>query len=75
MMRWWLDRGVDGFRMDVINMISKDLARRTGTCTTAHRCPGSALGDGSASFICGPRIHEFLQRCTARSSPGATRRC
>ena len=24
MMRWWLDRGVDGFRMDVINMISKD---------------------------------------------------
>src|SRR4051794_12824435 len=27
MMRWWLDRGVDGFRMDVINMISKDLAQ------------------------------------------------
>ncbi|WP_294395519.1 EAL domain-containing protein, partial [uncultured Sphingomonas sp.] len=26
MMRWWLDRGVDGFRMDVINMISKDVA-------------------------------------------------
>ena len=25
MMNWWLDRGVDGFRMDVINMISKDL--------------------------------------------------
>ena len=25
MMRWWLRRGVDGFRMDVINMISKDL--------------------------------------------------
>jgi oligo-1,6-glucosidase len=25
MMRWWLHRGVDGFRMDVINMISKDL--------------------------------------------------
>ena len=24
MMRWWLDRGVDGFRMDVINLISKD---------------------------------------------------
>jgi oligo-1,6-glucosidase len=24
MMNWWLDRGVDGFRMDVINMISKD---------------------------------------------------
>ena len=26
MMRWWLDRGVDGFRMDVINMISKDFS-------------------------------------------------
>ncbi|MEA2292009.1 MAG: oligo,6-glucosidase [Solirubrobacteraceae bacterium] len=26
-MRWWLDRGADGFRMDVINMISKDLER------------------------------------------------
>jgi oligo-1,6-glucosidase len=24
MMRWWLDRGIDGFRMDVINFISKD---------------------------------------------------
>ena len=28
MMRWWLDRGVDGFRMDVINMISKDRSGR-----------------------------------------------
>src|SRR6201991_5298590 len=27
MMNWWLDRGVDGFRMDVINMLSKDLER------------------------------------------------
>jgi oligo-1,6-glucosidase len=27
MMNWWLDRGVDGFRMDVINMLSKDLDR------------------------------------------------
>src|SRR5690349_4413893 len=26
MMRWWLDRGVDGFRMDVINLLSKDIA-------------------------------------------------
>ncbi len=28
MMRWWLDRGVDGFRMDVINLISKVGRRR-----------------------------------------------
>ena len=55
-MRWWLDRGVDGFRMDVINMISKD----TSLPDTAHR-PGSLYGPGDQHFICGPRNHEFLQ--------------
>ncbi len=25
MLRWWLERGVDGFRFDVINLVSKDL--------------------------------------------------
>ncbi|WP_153395967.1 glycoside hydrolase family 13 protein [Ornithinicoccus halotolerans] len=55
MMRWWLDRGVDGFRMDVINMISKDPALPDGV-------PGDdGLGDGFPHFICGPRVHEFLQ--------------
>src|SRR4051794_6546558 len=47
MMRWWLDRGVDGFRMDVINLISKP--------------PGLPDGDSAALNNCGPRIHEFLQ--------------
>jgi oligo-1,6-glucosidase len=56
MMRWWLDRGVDGFRMDVINMISKDLALPDGRLNA-----GSAYADGSAAFIGGPRLHEFLQ--------------
>jgi oligo-1,6-glucosidase len=64
MMRWWLDRGVDGFRMDVINMISKDLRARDGApdghLHDGPPIPGTALGDGSASYICGPRIHEFL---------------
>ena len=56
MMRWWLDRGIDGFRMDVINFISKDPALPDG------RPKGNGpYGDGSPSFICGPRIHEFLQ--------------
>ena len=47
MMRWWLDRGVDGFRMDVINLISKNLA----------------LPDGDMFWhvVNGPRMHEFLQ--------------
>ena len=56
MMRWWLDRGVDGFRMDVINLISKDPALPDGTSPG-----GSTVGDGSPYFIGGPRIHEFLQ--------------
>ena len=29
MMRWWVERGVDGFRMDVINLISKPPGRRS----------------------------------------------
>jgi len=60
MMRWWLDRGVDGFRMDVINMISKDVAA-DGHLHDGPPIPGTSLGDGSASYLCGPRIHEFLQ--------------
>jgi oligo-1,6-glucosidase len=60
MMRWWLDRGVDGFRMDVINMISKDVAP-DGGLSDGPPLPGSPYGDGSASYLCGPRIHEFLQ--------------
>ncbi len=60
MMRWWLDRGVDGFRMDVINMISKDTALPDGS--TIH---GGLFGDGSPYFLCGPRIHEFMQEMHA----------
>lgn len=56
MMRWWLDRGVDGFRMDVINMVSKD----TSLPATTPR-PGSLYGPGDQHFTCGPRNHEFLQ--------------
>ena len=55
MMRWWLDRGVDGFRMDVINMISKDAALPDGPALGTV-----PYGDGSAYYIDGPRIHEFL---------------
>lgn len=54
MMRWWLDKGVDGFRLDVINLISKD-----------QRFPdddGSVPpGDGRRFYTDGPRVHEFLR--------------
>jgi oligo-1,6-glucosidase len=59
MMRWWLDRGVDGFRMDVVNMLSKDVDA-DGNLHDGPPIPGTTLGDGSASYLCGPRIHEFL---------------
>ncbi|MBT2596145.1 alpha-glucosidase [Arthrobacter sp. ISL-72] len=55
MMNWWLDRGVDGFRMDVINFISKDTSLPDGL-----KAEGMLFGDGSPHFMSGPRIHEFL---------------
>ena len=59
MMRWWLDRGVDGFRMDVINFISKAVGP-DGHLPDGPPVPGSSYGDGTPHFFCGPRIHEFL---------------
>ncbi|WP_442860282.1 alpha-glucosidase [Arthrobacter sp. zg-Y919] len=56
MMNWWLDRGVDGFRMDVINFISKDPALPDGVVDSS-----GIWGDGAPHFVSGPRIHEFLQ--------------
>lgn len=47
MMRWWLDRGVDGFRMDVITMIAKD--------------PALPDGDMFAHIANRPEVHEILQ--------------
>lgn len=54
MMNWWLDKGVDGFRMDVISLISKDQTFPDGE-------PGI---NGYASFnepANGPHVHEYLQ--------------
>ena len=55
MMAWWCDKGIDGFRMDVISLISK-----------VPGLPDGALGKngyGNFSPYCanGPRVHEFLQ--------------
>lgn len=59
MMRRWLDRGVDGFRMDVINLISKDV-RPNGELAGGQQLPGEGLGDGTPMYMAGPRIHEFV---------------
>ncbi|MFQ1654638.1 alpha,alpha-phosphotrehalase [Aeromonas veronii] len=47
---FWAKKGVDGFRLDVINLISKDQA-----------FPDDEIGDGRRFYTDGPRIHEFLQ--------------
>lgn len=79
MMRWWLDRGVDGFRMDVINFISKAPGLPDGEVR-----PGELFGDGFPYYAFGPRLHEFLQEMhrevfdgrhglmTVGETPGAT---
>ena len=52
MMRFWFDKGVDGFRMDVIPFLSKD--------QSFPNFPPGRYGDVSL-YANGPRIHEFLQ--------------
>ncbi|MCI1966551.1 MAG: alpha-glucosidase [Oscillospiraceae bacterium] len=56
MMSWWLEKGVDGFRMDVINAISKDQRFPDGEVQ-----PGQKYGNSWNYVSNGPRIHEFLQ--------------
>ncbi len=58
MMRRWLERGVDGFRMDVINLVSKQVGPDGALADGDTH--GGALGDGTPFFMNGPRIHEFL---------------
>ncbi|WP_028402330.1 alpha,alpha-phosphotrehalase [Ectobacillus panaciterrae] len=54
MMRYWAEKGVSGFRLDVINLISKDQAFLNDTGE-------GATGDGRKFYTDGPRVHEFLQ--------------
>jgi oligo-1,6-glucosidase len=56
MMRWWLDRGVDGFRMDVINKISK-----VTTLPDAAVVTDALYQPARPFYVNGPRMHEFLQ--------------
>ncbi|MBA9026571.1 alpha,alpha-phosphotrehalase [Peribacillus huizhouensis] len=54
MMNFWFEKGIDGFRLDVINLISKDQSFTDDD--------GSILpGDGRKFYTDGPRVHEFLQ--------------
>ena len=55
MMDWWCKKGIDGFRMDVISMISKDPALPDGPVN------GSGYGDYGPYAVNGPHVHEYLQ--------------
>ena len=54
MMRWWVDRGVDGFRMDVINFISKS------KFADGEPPPGRTRAHSFLFTANGPRLDEFL---------------
>ncbi len=55
MINWWLERGVDGFRLDVINFISKE------SLENGNELVGKAFGvRGIEHYFYGPRLHEYL---------------
>ncbi len=54
MMTWWCDKGIDGFRMDVISMISKTKEMPDGP-------EAGFYGDYSPYCIHGPNIHKYLR--------------
>lgn len=55
MMNWWCEKGIDGFRMDVISLLSKVQTFPDG------ECKGGLYGDSDPYICSGPRIHEFLR--------------
>ena len=56
MMNWWLDKGIDGFRMDVINFISK-----TPGLPEANSFLGMLTGfKGAEYYFYGPKLHDYL---------------
>ncbi len=68
--RWWFDRGIDGFRMDVINFISK-----TPGLPDGHDFVGDMVQvAGVEHYFYGPRLHEFLRELRERAfdPPGGT---
>ena len=61
MMTWWCDKGVDGFRMDVISMISKP-----DEMPDDPNAPVGGYGNFGAYCIHGPHVHEYLKEMNER---------
>ena len=63
MVNWWLDKGVDGFRLDVISFISKAEGLPDG-----NDIIGTLMGfKGVEHYFYGPRLHEFLKELSANT--------
>lgn len=63
MVKWWLEKGVDGFRLDVINYISKEEGLPYG-----NESVGKMMGYvGIEHYFYGPHLHDYLRelRCKA----------
>lgn len=58
-LRFWKEKGVKGFRFDVVNLISKP-----------EVFEDDMEGDGRRFYSDGPRVHEFLKELTADSGIG-----
>ncbi|MFP4363146.1 MAG: glycoside hydrolase family 13 protein [Spirochaetia bacterium] len=65
MMRFWLDKGIDGFRMDVINMISKTPGLPSAT-PEEQRHKSTAV----RHYVNGPKVHEYLQEMHKQALAG-----
>lgn len=57
--RFWKEKGVKGFRFDVVNLISKP-----------EIFEDDAQGDGRRFYSDGPRVHEYLKELTADTGIG-----
>jgi oligo-1,6-glucosidase len=64
MMRRWLARGVDGFRLDVVSLISKPDDYSDGPVGP------SGYFDPRPRIANGPRVHEYLRELRARALAG-----
>ena len=65
MIKFWLNKGVDGFRLDVINLISKDQRFPNDDGSDTRFVP-----DGRRFYTDGPRIHEFLKEMNREAFGG-----
>lgn len=67
MINWWLDKGVDGFRMDVITCIAKN--------PRLPSCPGRGYVMGDRHFAMQPRLHDHLREMRRKCFDGRDCMC